>query len=187
MTDYRLELDLSILSFQLPRCQKAMRQSCIDQFDSMNCGAAVNFCDNELSAPLRASGMYISTTSCFIIVTDVVSRFFVGRNNYDISKVNIKTIVPSSSRLITTVSSPPSDVRGRRSVLLGKRRHQSIPRSTRGKGTVRRADTVQLFGMLWDRWTKLQRPYGQMGRPNTVLCRGSPRPRPSRSHLRGDV
>ncbi|KAF8164869.1 Alpha/Beta hydrolase protein [Crassisporium funariophilum] len=48
----------------LPRCQKAMREACIDQFDSMNCRAAVNFCDSELS-----TGMWAS-----------------GRNVYDISK-----------------------------------------------------------------------------------------------------
>ncbi|KAH0586887.1 hypothetical protein H2248_005726 [Termitomyces sp. 'cryptogamus'] len=48
----------------LPRCQKAMQQACIDQFDMINCRAAVNFCDDELSAPMWAT----------------------GRNVYDISK-----------------------------------------------------------------------------------------------------
>ncbi|CAA7269007.1 unnamed protein product [Cyclocybe aegerita] len=48
----------------LPRCQKALRESCIDTFDAMNCQAAVNFCDSELS-----TGMWAS-----------------GRNVYDISK-----------------------------------------------------------------------------------------------------
>ncbi|KAF8883441.1 Alpha/Beta hydrolase protein [Infundibulicybe gibba] len=49
----------------LPRCEKAMRKNCIDQFDSMNCRAAVSFCDAELS-----TGMWAT-----------------GRNVYDISKM----------------------------------------------------------------------------------------------------
>ncbi|KIM42879.1 hypothetical protein M413DRAFT_408948 [Hebeloma cylindrosporum] len=48
----------------LPRCKRAMRESCIDQFDAMNCRAAVKFCDSELSSGMRAT----------------------GRNPYDISK-----------------------------------------------------------------------------------------------------
>ncbi|KAJ7701794.1 peptidase S10 serine carboxypeptidase [Mycena rosella] len=51
----------------LPRCQKLMQAGCIDQFDAINCRAAVNFCDNELS-----TGMWAS-----------------GRNVYDISKMCI--------------------------------------------------------------------------------------------------
>jgi len=49
----------------LPRCQKAMKASCVDLFDSMNCHAAVNFCDSELGSAYHAS----------------------GRNVYDISKM----------------------------------------------------------------------------------------------------
>jgi hypothetical protein len=33
-----------------------MQTSCIDQFDAINCRAAVNFCDNELSTGMWASG-----------------------------------------------------------------------------------------------------------------------------------
>ena len=33
-----------------------MREACIDQFDSMNCRAAVNFCDSELSTAMWATG-----------------------------------------------------------------------------------------------------------------------------------
>ncbi|SJL13571.1 uncharacterized protein ARMOST_17016 [Armillaria ostoyae] len=51
----------------LPRCQSAMLKGCIEQFDLINCRAAVNFCDNELS-----TGMWAS-----------------GRNVYDISKMCI--------------------------------------------------------------------------------------------------
>ncbi|KAJ6591158.1 peptidase S10 serine carboxypeptidase [Mycena vulgaris] len=49
----------------LPRCQKAMKAGCIDQFDAINCRAAVDFCDSQLS-----TGMWAS-----------------GRNVYDISKM----------------------------------------------------------------------------------------------------
>ncbi|KII96001.1 hypothetical protein PLICRDRAFT_170587 [Plicaturopsis crispa FD-325 SS-3] len=49
----------------LPRCQEAMRKNCVDQFDAMNCKAAVSFCDSELSTGYWAS----------------------GRNVYDISKM----------------------------------------------------------------------------------------------------
>lgn len=48
----------------LPRCQALMRDGCIDQFDHMNCGTAVAFCDAQLSTAMWAS----------------------GRNVYDISK-----------------------------------------------------------------------------------------------------
>ncbi|KAG6916576.1 hypothetical protein DXG01_006347 [Tephrocybe rancida] len=48
----------------LPRCQKAMQNACIDQFDMINCRAAVSFCDSELSTAMWAT----------------------GRNVYDISK-----------------------------------------------------------------------------------------------------
>jgi len=40
----------------LPRCQALMRDGCIDQFDHMNCGAAVAFCDAQLSTAYWASG-----------------------------------------------------------------------------------------------------------------------------------
>ncbi|KAG1863717.1 Alpha/Beta hydrolase protein [Suillus subluteus] len=40
----------------LPRCQAFMRDGCIDQFDHMNCGAAVAFCDAQLSTAMWASG-----------------------------------------------------------------------------------------------------------------------------------
>ncbi|KAF4616139.1 hypothetical protein D9613_011461 [Agrocybe pediades] len=52
------------MKIALPRCQKAIRDSCIDMFDSINCRAAVNFCESELSTGMMAT----------------------GRNAYDISK-----------------------------------------------------------------------------------------------------
>ncbi|KAI0736660.1 peptidase S10 serine carboxypeptidase [Fomitopsis betulina] len=55
------------MKMALPRCQKAMHDNCIDQFDVIGCNAAVNFCDSELSTGLWAS----------------------GRNPYDISKASV--------------------------------------------------------------------------------------------------
>ncbi|KAF7319378.1 Carboxypeptidase [Mycena chlorophos] len=48
----------------LPRCQKLMKDGCIDKFDMIDCGAAVSFCDAHLSTAMWAT----------------------GRNVYDISK-----------------------------------------------------------------------------------------------------
>ncbi|THV00557.1 alpha/beta-hydrolase [Dendrothele bispora CBS 962.96] len=53
------------MKMALPRCEKAMQEACVDRFDMINCQAAVNFCDSEIS-----SGMWAS-----------------GRNVYDISKM----------------------------------------------------------------------------------------------------
>ncbi|KIJ64661.1 hypothetical protein HYDPIDRAFT_90311 [Hydnomerulius pinastri MD-312] len=41
----------------LPRCQKWTMESCINQFDSLSCGAARDFCDTELEVPFFESGM----------------------------------------------------------------------------------------------------------------------------------
>ncbi|KAG5353627.1 hypothetical protein C0989_004308 [Termitomyces sp. Mn162] len=66
----------------LPRCQKAMQQACIDQFDMINCRAAVNFCDDELSAPMWATGERIMD----FLGTSMINDTAQGRNVYDISK-----------------------------------------------------------------------------------------------------
>jgi len=55
--------------------------SCIDQFDQINCRAAVNFCDSELSAPMHASG------KCLSNLRETFVHRSTGRNNYDIPKV----------------------------------------------------------------------------------------------------
>ncbi|CAL1702100.1 unnamed protein product [Somion occarium] len=52
------------MKIALPRCLNAMQRNCVDHFDSIDCRAAVNFCDSELSTGYWAS----------------------GRNVYDISK-----------------------------------------------------------------------------------------------------
>ncbi|KAI0260964.1 peptidase S10 serine carboxypeptidase [Gloeopeniophorella convolvens] len=48
----------------LPRCQSALERSCVQAFDTIDCRAAVRFCEDELGTPMRRSGM----------------------NNYDVSK-----------------------------------------------------------------------------------------------------
>ncbi|KAJ3759505.1 Alpha/Beta hydrolase protein [Lentinula raphanica] len=53
------------MKMALPRCQQRMQESCFDMFDSINCRAAITFCDSEISAGMWAS----------------------GRNVYDISKM----------------------------------------------------------------------------------------------------
>ncbi|KAK1226689.1 hypothetical protein PQX77_010333 [Marasmius sp. AFHP31] len=45
------------MKMALPRCQKALSNGCFDQFDLINCRAAISFCDNEISSPLRESGL----------------------------------------------------------------------------------------------------------------------------------
>ncbi|KAF8824172.1 hypothetical protein HHX47_DHR9000060 [Lentinula edodes] len=41
----------------IPRCQKWLRESCVDQYDTINCGAASNFCNTMLYSPFQATGM----------------------------------------------------------------------------------------------------------------------------------
>lgn len=74
----------SYANLQLPRCQKVMLASCIDQFDLINCGAAVTFCDNELSTGMWASGPSAVFVTCMRLSKN---DLFLGRNVYDISKV----------------------------------------------------------------------------------------------------
>ncbi|KJA21650.1 hypothetical protein HYPSUDRAFT_41773 [Hypholoma sublateritium FD-334 SS-4] len=63
----------------LPRCQREMQRSCIDQFDAIDCRAAVNFCDSELSTAMWAT----------------------GRNVYDISKPCIGELCYAENNVIT--------------------------------------------------------------------------------------
>ncbi|KAI0056758.1 alpha/beta-hydrolase [Artomyces pyxidatus] len=50
----------------LARCEKWVKAACIDQFDSMNCEAAMMFCQNELMVPYYATGLnrYDISRSC---------------------------------------------------------------------------------------------------------------------------
>ncbi|TCD59953.1 hypothetical protein EIP91_011017, partial [Steccherinum ochraceum] len=40
----------------LPRCQKWMKESCVDTFDAINCQAATTFCESALYLPYFATG-----------------------------------------------------------------------------------------------------------------------------------
>ncbi|KAF8907224.1 Alpha/Beta hydrolase protein [Mucidula mucida] len=69
----RYQIECSTAALNIPFqsiTRSAMQASCIDQFDSINCRAAVNFCEDELSTGMLAS----------------------GRNIYDISKPCIGTL-----------------------------------------------------------------------------------------------
>ncbi|KAF9000209.1 Alpha/Beta hydrolase protein [Cyathus striatus] len=41
----------------VPRCKKWMKESCVDIFDEMNCGAAITFCEGELTDPVNVTGI----------------------------------------------------------------------------------------------------------------------------------
>ncbi|ESK86463.1 hypothetical protein Moror_9868 [Moniliophthora roreri MCA 2997] len=41
----------------LGRCKKWTKESCIDQFDAINCAAASDFCDQQLTGPFWDAGM----------------------------------------------------------------------------------------------------------------------------------
>ncbi|KJA20867.1 hypothetical protein HYPSUDRAFT_68192 [Hypholoma sublateritium FD-334 SS-4] len=40
----------------LPRCEKMLKESCVDIFDAISCRSASLFCDSELAQPVMASG-----------------------------------------------------------------------------------------------------------------------------------
>ncbi|KAL0573296.1 hypothetical protein V5O48_008659 [Marasmius crinis-equi] len=66
----------------LPRCQEALAKGCFNQFDLINCNAAISFCDNEISAPLWQSGrnpydvskMCVGSDLCYA-ENDAIARF----------------------------------------------------------------------------------------------------------------
>lgn len=60
-----------------------MKASCEEQYDAINCGAAVNFCRSTYSIPFRATGMYLST---FKRQFPRLMVWALGLNVYDISK-----------------------------------------------------------------------------------------------------
>ncbi|KAI0784828.1 serine carboxypeptidase [Abortiporus biennis] len=45
-----------MLSSQLPRCEKRLQESCIDTFDTIDCDAAMNFCNSAVLDPFWSSG-----------------------------------------------------------------------------------------------------------------------------------
>jgi carboxypeptidase C (cathepsin A) len=45
------------------RCEKWMKESCEDQYDYINCGAAVSFCSSQYTIPFRATGRNVYDVS----------------------------------------------------------------------------------------------------------------------------
>ncbi|KAF8627688.1 hypothetical protein AX15_004297 [Amanita polypyramis BW_CC] len=41
----------------IPRCNKWLREACVDVFDNINCGAAISTCSSELSNPFFITGL----------------------------------------------------------------------------------------------------------------------------------
>jgi len=79
----------------IPRCRKWMKESCVDVLDSMNCEAAVTFCQTELMTPFFNSGKNpyditrdcegdIADTLCYP-VTKIISKY--------LSKPKVRTIL----------------------------------------------------------------------------------------------
>ena len=44
-----------------------MQKTCIDRFDSMDCRATVNFCDEQLSTAMWATGMSLMHSTVYLI------------------------------------------------------------------------------------------------------------------------
>ncbi|KAF5378632.1 hypothetical protein D9757_009524 [Collybiopsis confluens] len=51
----------------IPRCNKMVRDSCVDQFDAINCAAAASFCQGMISDPFVASGTSVSSMNPYDI------------------------------------------------------------------------------------------------------------------------
>jgi hypothetical protein len=45
-----------LMLVQVPRCLEGMRKNCEEQYDEMNCRAAVAFCSAEIETPYHARG-----------------------------------------------------------------------------------------------------------------------------------
>ena len=43
---------------KLPRCKKWLKEGCVEQFDKINCGAAVSFCSQYLEVPFFDTGEF---------------------------------------------------------------------------------------------------------------------------------
>ncbi|EIM83897.1 serine carboxypeptidase [Stereum hirsutum FP-91666 SS1] len=59
------------------RCQRLLKDSCIDQYDQINCQAAHQFCDTELTVPMFSSGLsvYDIRTVCEGEVTETICYY----------------------------------------------------------------------------------------------------------------
>ncbi|KAI1792225.1 serine carboxypeptidase [Ganoderma leucocontextum] len=63
----------------VPRCEKRFRESCVDKFDMIDCGAAAEFCEKSLSGPFNDLNHYdrarpckgLSIAECYPIIQDI--------------------------------------------------------------------------------------------------------------------
>ncbi|KAF7338843.1 Carboxypeptidase [Mycena sanguinolenta] len=64
----------------VPRCKKWMKESCQDQFDLINCNAALSFCSESIMTPYRNTGFNIYDLSkkcesgdlCYVEIEEIV-------------------------------------------------------------------------------------------------------------------
>lgn len=66
---------------QIPRCEKWVKESCLDVYDDMSCGAAMDFCTNELEVPFFTTGL--SSYIAWALQSSHI--YLLGKNPYDIS------------------------------------------------------------------------------------------------------
>jgi hypothetical protein len=64
------EFDGNVNFFQMPRCEKKLKESCIDVFDEIGCRAAQQFCDYEIASPFRELGQGTRTERANIKLID---------------------------------------------------------------------------------------------------------------------
>ncbi|KAF9060263.1 serine carboxypeptidase [Rhodocollybia butyracea] len=90
----------------IPRCQKWVREACVDIYDSINCRAAMDFCDTAFSASFWASGANpydisgpcngtVQTTLCYP-VTVQISNFLSRPDIRSQIGVDLHTSIPTN-------------------------------------------------------------------------------------------
>ena len=83
---------------QLPRCHAAMKRSCIDVFDPIDCEAALDFCDTQTGSAFWATGKQM----CVVNQDSAELNPHAGRNVYDVSKVKNTVIAQPVVLKMTT-------------------------------------------------------------------------------------
>ena len=53
-----IDLQYVLYPIKLPRCKKWLKEGCVEQFDKINCGAAVSFCSQYLEVPFFDTGEF---------------------------------------------------------------------------------------------------------------------------------
>ncbi|KAF8168513.1 alpha/beta-hydrolase [Crassisporium funariophilum] len=88
----------------LPRCQKWMKESCVDQFDSMSCGAAMSFCDAEIGAPFFNSkkNPYDISKDCEGEISDTLCYPVTKHISSYLDRPSVRKLLGVSDSLNTT-------------------------------------------------------------------------------------